>query len=137
MQYRFFFKQMPSSDALKQIAEEKLSDSIMKFVTKPIEALVSFSVSGASQTVHCSLSGGDGFDVEVEASSEDMYHSIDLAANKLNTQLRKRKEKLKEHKGNADVRHISEAPRGRPSSPDYVDAEDILKYEAAMRRRAR
>ena len=137
MQFRFSFKHMESSDALEQLAQQKIEGKIRRFVTKPIEAHVVFEVQGPNHSVHCSLTGGDGFNVNVEASSHDMYSTVDLMADKLVTQLKKQKEKIKSHKGNANVRDISERiSRGRKfKDGDYVDAEDILKYEEAMRRR--
>ena len=79
------------------------------------------------------MDAGDGFGIQVEHTSEDMYASIDQLADKLTAQLKKQKEKLKDHKGN----------RSRPltlvaeSDNDSVDADDILKYEAARQRMAR
>ncbi len=139
MQYRFFFKQMETSQSLERITQEKMDEHIIRFVTKPIEAHITFSVSAGKHHMHCSLTGGDGFKVEVDAASHDMYATVDLAVNKLNVQLKKRKEKLKEHKGHENVRQFSEHVQrvaSRPANPDYVDAEDILKYEAAMKRRS-
>jgi putative sigma-54 modulation protein len=133
MQYLYSFKHMDSSPALQSYCEEKLSDRIRKFVTKPIAAHVTFSVTRHQQTVHLSLDAGDGFGIQVEHTSEDMYASIDQLADKLTAQLKKQKEKLKDHKGN----------RSRPltlvaeSDSDSVDADDILKYEAARQRLAR
>lgn len=138
MQFRFSFKHMESSDALEQLAQQKIEGKITRFVTKPIEAHVVFEVEGPNHRVHCSLSGGDGFNIQVEATSNDMYATVDLMADKLVTQLKKQKEKLKSHKGNANVRNISEQARrvrSKPSDGDYIDAEDILKYEEAMRKR--
>ena len=133
MQYLYSFKHMDSSPALQSYCEEKLSDRIRKFVTKPIAAHVTFSVTRHQQTVHLSLDAGDGFGIQVEHTSEDMYASIDQLADKLTAQLKKHKEKLKDHKGN----------RSRPltlvaeSDTDSVDADDSLKYEAARQRLAR
>ena len=133
MQYLYSFKHMDSSAALQSYCEEKLSDRIRKFVTKPIAAHVTFSVTRHQQTVHLSLDAGDGFGIQVEHTSGDMYASIDQLADKLTAQLKKQKEKLKDHKGN----------RSRPltlvaeSDIDSVDADDILKYEAARQRLAR
>jgi len=133
MQYLYSFKHMDSSPALQSYCEEKLSDRIRKFVTKPIAAHVTFSVTRHQQTVHLSLDAGDGFGIQVEHTSEDMYASIDQLGDKLTAQLKKQKEKLKDHKGS----------RSRPltlvaeSDSDSVDADDILKYEAARQRLAR
>lgn len=138
MQFRFSFKRMESSDALEQLAKQKIEGKITRFVTKPIEAHVVFEVEGPQHRVHCTVAGGDGFNIDVEATSDDMYTSVDLMADKLVTQMKRQKEKLKSHKGNSNVRNISEqVGRGKAKANDgeYIDAEDILKYEEAMRKR--
>jgi hypothetical protein len=62
-----------------------------------------------------------------------MYGSVDHMVDKLETQLRKQKEKLKSHKGQKgrrDVLYLLE--RGYDNAE--IDAGDILKYEAARRK---
>jgi putative sigma-54 modulation protein len=123
---------MDSSPALQKYTEEKLKEKISKFVTKPIEAKVSFSVQRHSHTAHCSLVAGDGFDLEVEHTCADMYGSVDHIADKLVSQLKRQKEKLKDHKPEKHRRAAREV--FAEADGDGVDAEDILKYEQAKRR---
>jgi putative sigma-54 modulation protein len=134
MQYHFSFKHMNSSTALQNYAEQKLSERIQKFVTKAIAAHVTFSVQRHQQTVHLSLDAGDGFDIEVQHTAEDMYAAVDFLADKLTAQLKKQKEKLKDHKGERVLRNL---PIAQYAEAEAVDADDILKYEAARRKFAR
>ncbi len=131
MQFQFSFKHMDTSPALQTYAEEKLSEKIDKFVTKPISGHVTFSVHKHEHTAHFSLDGGDGFKVEVEHTSGDMYASVDYLADKLTSQLKKHKEKLKNHKVKKQNRFVS---RDAYHDEDSIDAADILKYEEARRR---
>ena len=78
-------------------AREKLKEKIDKFVTKPIDAQVFFSVTRHQHSAHLKLNAGDGFSVDVEHTSEDMYATVDQMADKLEAQLRKHKEKLQDH----------------------------------------
>ncbi len=133
MQFRFSFKHMETSPGLEKYAREKIQIEVGKFVTKPIEAHVTFSVDKYEQHVLCTLSGGDGFKLNVEHSCEDMYGSIDHMIDKLVTQLQRKKEKLKDHK------HIKARDTGI-AIPDLhelheIDASEILKYEQAVMRR--
>lgn len=131
MQFQFSFRHMDSSSALQSYAEQKLKEKIEKFVTKPIEAQVFFSVMRHQHSAHLRLKAGDGFNVDVEHTSEDMYATIDQMADKLEAQLRKQKEKLKDHK---QVKQAT-APSGRSTAEDEaVDAAEILKFEAGRRR---
>jgi putative sigma-54 modulation protein len=124
---------METSDALKSYAETKLRQEIQKFATKPVECHLTFSVDRHNHTAHLSFNGGDGFTFQVDHTCTDMYGSVDHMVDKLETQLRKQKEKLKSHKGQKgrrDVLYLLE--RGYDNAE--IDAGDILKYEAARRK---
>lgn len=134
MQFRFSFKHMETSPSLEMYAREKIQVEVEKFATKPIEAHVTFSVDKHQQHVFCTLTGGDGFKLNVEHSCEDMYGSVDHMIDKLVTQLQRKKEKLKDHK------HFKVRDPAGIAVPDLhelpdIDAADILKYEQAMMRR--
>jgi putative sigma-54 modulation protein len=136
MQFRFSFKHMETSQALQNYAKDKIKVEVEKFVTKPIEAHVTFSVDRHQHQVLCTLTGGDGFTVNVEHTCEDMYGSVDHMIDKLATQLKRKKEKLKDHKANAVVR----IPFGSvPADDDYeaapIDAADIVKFEQVAKQR--
>ena len=131
MQFHFAFKHMDTSPALQAYAEEKLLDRIEKFVTKPIAATVTFSVLKNLYTVHCHLEAGDGFSIDVEQTCDDMHTSMDVVADKLTTQLRKHKEKLKDHKA---PRRVIPLIDPEAHAAEAVDAADILKYEQGRRR---
>lgn len=134
MQVQFSFKKMESSDALSTYAKEKIIERINKFVTKPIDAHVTFSMDGPAHIAHCTLAGGDNFNVEVQHSGDDMYSSIDMMVDKLSSQLKKQKEKLKDHRSKVGLSEVSKvmAPGGEPP----VDASDIIKLEKARRKPA-
>jgi len=135
MQFQFSFKQMDSSDALRNYAEDKITEKVKKFVTKPIQANVTFSVDRHNHTAHCGVLAGDNFNFQVEHTCEDMYGSVDRMVDKLERQLRKQKEKVKGHKAQASVRDIAEAQALDfvPLDEAPVDAEEVLKFEQARR----
>jgi putative sigma-54 modulation protein len=123
---------MEVSPALQEYAESKLTHQIEKFVTKPIEVHVTFSVDRHLRTAHVSLLGGDGFSVQVEHSCDDMYGSVDRALDKLGAQLKRKKEILKDHK-QKKVRPTDDAAASDEEMA-VIDAGDIVKFEAARRR---
>ncbi len=98
MQFQFSFKHMTTSEALRDYAEKKVSEKISKYVTKPIEAHVTFEVEHQNHIAHCNIVGGDGFNVVAEHSCSDMYGSVDHMLDKLEIQLKKHKEKIKDHR---------------------------------------
>jgi len=136
MQFRFSFKHMETSDALKHYAEEKVLDKINKFVTKPIEAHVIFAVDRHNHNAQVAITGGDGFNFQVEHTCQDMYGSIDRMVDKLDVKLKKQKERIKEHKGQKAVRELAELEIMRHSVEDdeSIDAADVVKFESARRR---
>lgn len=137
MQFQFSFRQMETSKALQEYAQEKIQAQIEKFVTKAIEVQITFSVDKHLQQVFCSFVGGDGFSLNVEHSCEDMYGSIDRVVDKLATQLKRKKDKLKQHKFKDSIKTL---PIGtglaEPEEDFALDATDIIKYEEARRKRA-
>ncbi len=137
MQFQFSFKHMQVSESLKSYTEGKVKSLVKKFVTKPIEAKITFSVDKHRHEAHLALMGGDGFLVQVDHACSDMYGSVDIVLQKLAAQLKKKKDRLKKHKGNRNIRSMRFAD---PDSIDYqvaeVDASDIVAFEEARRRRA-
>jgi len=126
---------MEVSNSLKSYAEEKIREKISKYVTKPIEAHVTFTVDRHNHRAHIALVGGDGFNMQVDYVCDDMYGSLDHLMHRLESQLKKHKERLKDHKG----RNKGQTLRDLATSEEYdmnesIDAADILKYEAARKK---
>lgn len=143
MDFLFSFKHMDTSDALQNYAEEKIKEIIGKFISKPTKTHVTFSVDRHNHLAHCAVSGGDGVNLQVEHTCTDMYASVDKMVDKLESQLKRHKEKLKEKKGDPSGyrvrdKKLSVAAGGRKKEVDIeneaIDAEDILKFETARRR---
>ena len=139
MHFQFSFKHMSPSTSLQQYAQDKIKQEIEKFVSKPVDAHVTFTVDNHRHIVHCALSGGDGFSVQVEHECDDMYGSIDRMLDKLTVQLKRKKDRLKEHKPQKGLRK-DQGHRFEKDVVDFdnveIDAEDILKYERARKRLA-
>jgi putative sigma-54 modulation protein len=141
MQFSFAFKHMEASEPLQSYTQQKLGEKISKFVTKPIEARVTFSVDRhKTATAHCHLVGGDGFNIEVEHACEDMYGSIDRITDKLESQLRKHKEKLKDHRNRSVAKSIGQETGEEEveevstmEEAEAVDAGDIVKMQKAKK----
>jgi putative sigma-54 modulation protein len=141
MQSRFTFKHMETSSSLIDYAKDKLVSKIEKFSTKPIEVHITFSVEAHSQHhTHVNIHGGDGFHFQIDGTSIDMYASIDLVVDKMEAQLKKRKEKLKSHKTTS---HIKVLPPMEEDGDAFdkedcdsvpVNAKDLIKYEKAKTR---
>ena len=135
MNFKFTFKHMKTSDALRAYAQEKIADKVEKFVTKPIEVRVTFGVEHMKNQIHLSLYAGDGFDVQAEQEADDMYAAVDLLVDKLEIQLRKHKEKLKDHKHDGGLSSVASSLTAPILNDDTMDAVDVLALEAARQQK--
>jgi putative sigma-54 modulation protein len=102
MQISFTFRQMPASDPLKEYAADKVKHTIEKyFRVSTVEAHIVLSVERfwhiATFTINFK-----GMTVKVEERSEDMYSSIDLAMDKIERQVRRYKDRIRDHKGTSE-----------------------------------
>jgi len=90
------FKNIPPAEALKQHLEQKL-EHITEHLHSVREARCIFKIEGPRHIVDVTLFGNHK-KFFAEAHSTDMYASIDLVIHKLQTQLRRFKEKINNNK---------------------------------------
>ena len=95
MQVNITFRHLESTEALKAYAREKL-EHMQRYIDRPGEAHVVLYVDHLEHHADINLQAG-GFHLRGQARSEDMYASIDPAADKIQKQLKKHKEKLKNY----------------------------------------
>ncbi len=95
MKMSFSFKHMDSSKNLRAYAEEK-AQRLSKYFHGNITLQWNFTQERVERIVHCHLLGRE-MDYFVEASTEDFIASIDLAIDKIEKQVRKHKEIVKDH----------------------------------------
>ncbi|HEX8441842.1 ribosome hibernation-promoting factor, HPF/YfiA family [Archangium sp.] len=106
MQLNITFRQFGSSDALKEYAKEKV-ERVNKYLDRAGEAHVVLSLERHLHHAEITIHSGSWV-LRGRDKSEDMYASIDLAMDKIENQLRKYKEKLKNHHGRERVHHRQE-----------------------------
>lgn len=142
MFFQFTFKNMESSDSLMSLAIEKLESRINAFSAHCINPHLTFSTYRGMQKIHFSMLTKDGFRIEVAHSGPDMYAELDEVADRIESQLRRHKEKLHQHKGNSGIRTVASKLPGIYQDPLWddvlnevqtVDAADILKFENKKR----
>ncbi len=96
MQVNITFRHLESTEALKAHARDKV-EHIQRYVDRPSEAHVVLYVENLEHHADINLKAGP-FLLRGRAKSNDMYASIDAAAERIERQLKKHKEKLKNHK---------------------------------------
>jgi putative sigma-54 modulation protein len=94
------FRHVDASAALRDHATDKVTRIAEKYLRAPETAHIILSVNKhrheADITIHALHS-----DISAHECTEDLYSAIDLAAAKLETQLRKQKDRLSRRKGQA------------------------------------
>ena len=106
MQLSTTFRHMDASQAVREYAADKL-EKIRKYFNKdPISAHAVFSVErGFHHVADLNITLPSGIVINAKETTEDMYSSIDLATARIERQVRKWKEKIRDHK-----------PHGGPST---------------------
>src|SRR5204862_843470 len=99
MQLSTTFRHMDASQAVREYAAEKL-DKIKKYFHKdPISAHAVFAVErGFNHVADINITLPNGIVINAKEVTEDMYSSIDLATARIERQVRKWKEKIRDHK---------------------------------------
>jgi putative sigma-54 modulation protein len=137
MQLSTTFRHMDASQAVRDYAEEKL-DKIRKYFQKdPIAAHAVFSVErGFNHVADVNITLPNGIVINAKETTEDMYSSIDLATARIERQVRKWKEKIRDHKPHggpaSSVREmVISAETVEPQRGPHVPAEPVVPAGAA------
>ena len=118
-------KNIEITDAIREYVHQKIEKAVSHFQSLTTEVDVHLSVArnpriNPKQTAEVTIYA-NGTVVRAEESSENLYASIDLVANKIARQLRKYKEKRHE-KSHAPVK-TAEVLNQHPVAPTLVDDE--------------
>jgi putative sigma-54 modulation protein len=99
MQTSVTFKNINSSDHLKSYVMDKL-DRFDRLLDNPAEASVVLKVEKFRHIAEISVSG-DRMNINGKEETEDMYSAIDMVLDKLEKQIKKGKEKVRERRAKA------------------------------------
>lgn len=100
MQITTTFRHIESSEALKSYAAEKL-ERVQKYIDEPIVAQVFLTVEKIRHIAEVTLTAR-GITIKASEETNDMYAAIDAVIDKIERQLRRYKERIKEHKPAAE-----------------------------------
>ena len=91
------FRHTESTLALKQYAIEKVTQSVKKYVKRDSDVHVVLNIEKRDHIAEANMHS-KGFDATVKSVSSDLYEAIDKMAEKLDSQLRRQKERTVQHK---------------------------------------
>ncbi len=116
-------KQMDVGDALRTHVTEKLSDIDSKYFNRAFQTIVTFAPEGHGFVkTHISLKVGKDIMVTATAVETEAYVSFDAAAAKIAKQLRKYKNRLRDHHERIEQTPETEMLKAR----DYTIASEEL-----------
>jgi len=104
MQTSLTFKNLDPSDNLKSYVRDKL-DRFDKLLDNPAEASVMLSVEKFRHIAEINIIG-DRLNLIGKEETNDMYSAIDMALDKLDKQIKKNKQKIREHRGASKARIV-------------------------------
>ena len=115
MQTSVTFKNLDSSENLKSYVKDKL-DRFDKYLYNPAEANVVLSVEKFRHIAEINING-DRLNINGKEETVDMYSAIDMALDKLEKQIKKNKEKIREYRSGS---------KGRSKRiPEDIESPDI------------
>jgi putative sigma-54 modulation protein len=96
MQISVTFRQLESSDALKNYVTERLK-KLKRYLEGPLEAHVVLGLEKFRHQADVTINS-NGHIIKAHEENTDMYAAIDLVMDKIDMQLRRRREKMREAK---------------------------------------
>lgn len=120
-------RHMDVGDSLKGHIDERLEKTVSKYFDNAIEADVVFSKESHLICTNIVVNEGTGNSIVIKGSgkADDAYASFDLAADRIETQLRRYKRRLKNHHKKAEETLAAlEAMKHVISSNNEEDSDD-------------
>jgi putative sigma-54 modulation protein len=140
MQLSTTFRHMDASQAVREYAADKL-EKIRKYFNKdPIHAHAVFSVErGFHHVADLNITLPSGIVINAKETTEDMYSSIDLAAARIERQVRKWKDKIRDHKPHGGpstsvremvitAEEVEPQPQPAPTEPPQPSVSSVAGY---------
>ena len=92
------YKHLESTEAIEEITAKK-SSKLEKYFSGRINLKWNFAVEKEGHVAHCHLIGPAHIEFFAEAVTQSLYSGIDEVIAKLEKQIKRKKEILKNHKG--------------------------------------
>ncbi len=125
MQTNVTFKNVDPSTHLKTYLQEKL-DRLDKFLDNPAEANVVLSVEKHRHIAEVNV-GGDRLNIIGKEETTDMYSAIDMVVGKLEKQIKKGKQKIRDHRGAARSKAMEMEAAAAPAGDEAATADIVVQ----------
>lgn len=119
-------RKMNVGAALTQHVEERLSTIADKFFSRTIDANATFTKEGHLTRVDVSLHANQGINMQSRAELDDPYAAFEMAADKIEKQLRRYKRRLKNHHHMPQREIAVEVASDLVLAPEQEDADGVV-----------
>ena len=123
MQYQITGKQIDIGEALQTHVKSCVEEVIGKFAGRPTDANVVFSKSGHEHVCETTIHLSTGLTAQAKGHDHEIYSAFDRACEKIETQLRRYKRRLKDHHRERPV-ELSDASAYILASSDGQDESE-------------
>ncbi|UYV37413.1 ribosome-associated translation inhibitor RaiA [Rhodobacteraceae bacterium D3-12] len=97
MRYQISGKQIDVGTALQSHVKEELGAAVSKYAERPTDANVVFSKSASEFVCETTVHLSTGLTASAKAKAHEIYAAFDACCDKMETQLRRYKRRLKDH----------------------------------------
>lgn len=97
MRYQITGKQIDIGSALQTHVENELGSIVQKYAERPTDANIVFSKSAHEYVCEATVHLSTGLTAQAKAHATEIYAAFDSCADKMETQLRRYKRRLKDH----------------------------------------
>lgn len=122
-------RKMNVGAALTQHVEERLESIAEKFFSRTIDAHATFVKEGHLYRVDLSFHANQGINMQARAEADDPYATFELAAEKIEKQLRRYKRRLKNHHHTPQREIAVEIANDLTLAPEEEDADGMVNGE--------
>ncbi len=128
MQISVSFRNVDPSDHLKGYAENRMA-RLKKYMEEPIEIYVVLSIQKIRHAADVTISA-NGMKIKAQEETGDLYSAIDMVLDKIEKQIKRHRNKVKEHKAEGKSKGLGEEKKiGEEGEPEEEKAPQIVKTE--------
>lgn len=114
-------KNVDAGDSYKSYAVEKIRTVVEKYIDRDLSGHIRLEKERGVFTTTCSVKFLSGLLLEAHGEGDDAYSSVDAAAHRLETRIRRYKSRIKSHTAAAEA---AERRKGDIDARDYVVSVD-------------
>ncbi|MBI5603986.1 MAG: ribosome-associated translation inhibitor RaiA [Deltaproteobacteria bacterium] len=130
MQISVSFRNVDPSDHLKGYAENRMA-RLKKYMDEPIEIYLVLSIQKFRHTADVTISA-NGMKIKAQEETGDLYSAIDMVLDKIEKQVKRRREKVKEHKAEGMTKGLTEEKKTGEEKEVEEEVPQIVKTERIL-----